>query len=901
MSKAAIGEIAIGVGVAALGVFSGGLGLVLSPAIISFLVGTGASLVLGGLGSIFSSSGSSGGISSASRNPIAPFNVVYGRAKVGGSIVYLEETGDSNKELHMVIVLACHPSLAVDALLFDNQAVPMQTGGSSVDPTVSYVGRQSYTPTQATVSITSITRVNDVVTVVLDSSLPVVDGETLDIHDVSDNTMNGQFPVTRISDSSFTYICGGNASSSTSGSVTTMYPDWSNKAYMEVLLGDHTKTFPGLKSASNGRWTARHMLLGRTAVYLRLSYDETVFANGLPGISFMVRGKKDILDVRTGEKGYTENAALCTADYLAHPTWGFRAIYGTEIPTDQLTAAANICDEDLPTAGGSTEPRYTVNGTFALSTKRGEILQNLLTACGGRLTYSGGQYVIRPAAWPGTSLAIGDDTNVGITNMMMNGDGLVVNAYNAVEGRGAYFPQSAGTSEGQFLMALGLLDAAAATGSAAALEMGKLTLSHVLQVLYRGQPIPAEVDRGGNNFAPHWLFNVKSAFRDAVIDYSKTFTFTSGAATIPDLPGAPVHYVFQVCTTDYKLLWDNPYSVLTAGDSYPFTTAYDETTKVTTVTLTGAHSSFSGSLVVIHSTKSGDFIRPGQVFEAWPDWRPLADGEIDSASDVFNWAYRAFTKASDVIGAPWNDTARATKEQTAIAYDVGDSRDWVRPSYTKNPFSDGARFQFHSTDGSGYYDPWDEQFTSLPEPGFSGDDAGNVILSIGDESNTVQNPIILAGYNAPGGAHDHETDGSFDGYQYGNASVGDTYNSGDSTTIVLGFLQYRNSQPEWMGNVYWASLVEVAAARVQCYIDTADQTTLTRPSDSAQLHSWWTRRTLHSFIRPLARLTYKTSRSTLLPAHLMETEHSRLLSPVPTSKTLSVTPFQLVQMFIPSA
>jgi len=38
--------------------------------------------------------------------------------------------------------------------------------------------------------------------------------------------------------------------------------------------------------------------------------------------------------------------------------------------------------------------------------KRGEALQNLLTSCAGRLTYSGGQFVIHPAAWPGVSLEL---------------------------------------------------------------------------------------------------------------------------------------------------------------------------------------------------------------------------------------------------------------------------------------------------------------------------------------------------------------------------------------------------------------------------------------------------------------------------------------------------------------
>ena len=113
-----------------------------------------------------------------------------------------------------------------------------------------------------------------------------------------------------------------------------------------------------------------------------------MFGNGLPAISFHVSGKNDILDPRTSPVGvaYTENAALCIADYLSNPQWGFKAPYGTEIPTAPLIAAANLCDEESPLAAGGTEPRYALNGGFPLTMKRGEVLQNLLTSCAGRLT-----------------------------------------------------------------------------------------------------------------------------------------------------------------------------------------------------------------------------------------------------------------------------------------------------------------------------------------------------------------------------------------------------------------------------------------------------------------------------------------------------------------------------------
>ncbi len=210
------------------------------------------------------------------------------------------------------------------------------------------------------------------------------------------------------------------------GQVRTAWPDYGRKVYCEALLGDHTATFEGMLSGTpndgdtgdliqdgSNPWTAAHKALGKTVVFLRLHYNDKIFAGGIPQISFIVRGKSDIYDPRLGAFGdagttaYTENAALCIADYLANTTWGFRATYGTEIPIAQLIAAANICDEPVDLAAGGTEPRYAVNGTFPLSTKRGEVLQNLLTACGGRITYNGGQFVIWPAAWIGVGYRLG--------------------------------------------------------------------------------------------------------------------------------------------------------------------------------------------------------------------------------------------------------------------------------------------------------------------------------------------------------------------------------------------------------------------------------------------------------------------------------------------------------------
>ena len=731
MSKAAIGEIAVGAGLVALDLLAPGFGIVLSSTVQSLLVGAGSSLILGGIGTILSKPQT--GLASATRNPIQPWNVIYGRTKIGGTTVYIEETGDSDKYLHMVLVLACHPCQSVDVLLFDDQRVRLDGNGNS------------YSPSQQQVNITSISRVNEVVTVTLAATLNVLDGDIVQIQNVSDHSFNGQYQITLISATSFSYICGGIQNSSSGGSVKTTYPDYKNTIHMETLLGNHTSTFPTLVAASNGLWTNQHLLLGRTAVYLQLHYDENVYANGLPTISFLAHGKNDILDPRTSTHGYTENAALCIADYLAQPVWGFKGNYGTEIPTAALIGAANTCDEAVPLAAGGSEPRYALNGTFSLSLKRGEVLQNMLTACGGRLTYSGGQFQIHPAAWSGVSLTIGDNvTAAPNAPMLMNNQGLVVNAYNNASGRGDYFDQAAGTSEGQALMIKGLLDAYTATSNPQALSLAQLALSSVLSVLYRGATIPAEGST--QPFAPHWLFGVKTPFRSALINYSHQFTFTNGIATIPDPPDGRLRYVFQVLSPGSTLLWNNPYSALTSGTSYPFT--YSSTGSSTTVTLSGSGAGFNGPLQIIYSNQStaAPMVQVGQAFEAWPDERPLAAGEIDAAMDTFNWFYRAYQTASGVIGGEWGAALTATAQQASTAMTVNDNRDWIKLTFTGDPFSEGSRFKYADAG-------------RLPAPVFGCDTQANVFVSMKAGTGEVQ---------------------------YGNAGITDNYNAGDSTLITIG-------------------------------------------------------------------------------------------------------------------
>lgn len=432
-----------------------GVGAAIAP----WLIMAGAGTIMSGIGTLLSHRGAMGGFATTVRNPTAPWKVVYGRARTGGTVVYMHSWGDSAKMLDLVIVLAAHSCQSVDVVLFDQQRVQIDTNAA---PAGAAAGSgTSFTPVQQTVNISRIQRVDGVVTVTLPANIPyLIEGDRVQVTDVpGDLTLNGTVQVAQIlsrtvgspGNIKFTFLSGGiDSDVSSAGHVKTLWADYGRKVYFEPLLGGQTlgQTFkgmagtpydgdmhnivnPNLTSGLGGGganhdepnpWTGNCSLQGKTAVFIRLHYNDQYFRGGLPQISFLMHGKNDIQDTRTSPPtvGYTENAALCIADFLAHPTWGFKAVYGTEIPTAELNAAANVCDESVPLALSTasppmTEPAYTCNGQFDISMRPGEILQNLLTSCAGRLTYVGGKFVIWPAAWRGNSFAIGSNPGGGVT------------------------------------------------------------------------------------------------------------------------------------------------------------------------------------------------------------------------------------------------------------------------------------------------------------------------------------------------------------------------------------------------------------------------------------------------------------------------------------------------------
>ena len=170
-----------------------------------------------------------------------------------------------------------------------------------------------------------------------------------------------------------------------SGFVTSS--PWSSKIRIKKVLGSDTQSVdPDLLAESN-QIDANFRGRGIAYLYVRYEYDQEVFANGVPLITAVVRGKK-VFDPRTSTTAYSNNAALCVRDYITS-SYGLK---DDQVDDTSFSAAANICDENVNLAAGGTEKRYTINGLVKSSQTHGDTLQDMMTACAGSLFWGAGKW-----------------------------------------------------------------------------------------------------------------------------------------------------------------------------------------------------------------------------------------------------------------------------------------------------------------------------------------------------------------------------------------------------------------------------------------------------------------------------------------------------------------------------
>lgn len=176
-----------------------------------------------------------------------------------------------------------------------------------------------------------------------------------------------------------------------------------------------------LMSVVPDKWTANHRLTGYSYLVVTLDLNDRRFQGGPPGVVAEVAGKK-VYDPRTGLTAWSDNPALCLADYLQSPMWAGNS--RVSVVQSDLIASANICDELIPNRTGKVLAsglfsqfwrfvglgfsaalgndtmvrRYTCNGAFSADDDPEGVLDDLKECMAGDAFVAGGWRILA-GAW----------------------------------------------------------------------------------------------------------------------------------------------------------------------------------------------------------------------------------------------------------------------------------------------------------------------------------------------------------------------------------------------------------------------------------------------------------------------------------------------------------------------
>ncbi len=354
------------------------------------------------------------------RSPVANRQVIYGRAKVSGPVLFVGTTGVAAENLYMVIALAGHEIQGFDTVWFNEEPLGLDAGGNVV------AGKYFRGRTEA-----------------WDLPMGNTAGSTLTVPSTTNLQLWQEDPAPENGARTQPLILGTHYT--VAGNVVTLTAPLfvgqpirasgtrfvgTSLANVRVYTGTDTQTADAeLMAQFPTQWTSAHRLRGVAYAIVRLSYDPNVFQGGVPNIAFTVFGKK-VFDPRSSTTTYSNNWALCVHDYLRSAEGGnFSA---AEIDTASIIAAANVSDELVPLAAGGSQPRYTLDGAFELATSPEELLPDMLTAGNGSAIYQQGKWTLKAGAYTAPVLALNENDLAGGVSIVPEVSAF--DLFNAVKG-----------------------------------------------------------------------------------------------------------------------------------------------------------------------------------------------------------------------------------------------------------------------------------------------------------------------------------------------------------------------------------------------------------------------------------------------------------------------------------
>lgn len=131
-------------------------------------------------------------------------------------------------------------------------------------------------------------------------------------------------------------------------------------------------------------------------------------------IKATVKGRK-VYDPRTTLTAYSDNPALCLADYLTNTDFGM-GIDSAKIDWDSVEAAANACDVTVSVPSG-TEKRFACNGVLFGTDSHKTNINKILSSMNGLLSFTNGKYVIRAGVYEAPAVNLDEDNLIGAVSI----------------------------------------------------------------------------------------------------------------------------------------------------------------------------------------------------------------------------------------------------------------------------------------------------------------------------------------------------------------------------------------------------------------------------------------------------------------------------------------------------
>lgn len=272
------------------------------------------------------------------KGPLVEQEFIYGTVRKGGSLPFIETTGENNKFLHQVIVLAGHEIDEVEAIYVEDREVTLDSAG--------YVTSEPYVGTKTDTIANTTT-----------------DGEGRTITTYTKVTSTVNYLRVLVHDGSQTSATSAFANAPSYNLANTLHADTSAPS---TFIGE-----------------------GIAYLYVWMKYNQDVFVNGVPTITARIRGKK----VKATSSGveqtpaYSANAAWCIRDYLTSE-------YGAGVPAEDLDddsfeAAAVICAQNID---GTSIDQYEIDGIVKANQQHASVIADMLTACNGLLFWCSGKW-----------------------------------------------------------------------------------------------------------------------------------------------------------------------------------------------------------------------------------------------------------------------------------------------------------------------------------------------------------------------------------------------------------------------------------------------------------------------------------------------------------------------------